>query len=635
MKLSKIAISILIIFGTAHSLLGQQVSKNYYLFPIKPGQRNYLAGTMGELRSTHFHAGLDVKTDGVSGLPIYASADGYVTRIKISPGGYGNALYMRHTNGTYTVYAHLSRYEDKIARYILKEQYKKESFSIELFPSQGQFQFKKGNIIAYSGNSGSSSGPHLHFEIRDKNQDVLNPLQYGFEEIVDNTAPTVQKIALVPLDINSRVNQVFQRTIFTPIRNGNEYTINRNISASGLIGVEILTYDRQNGVTNKNGVQIINLKIDGLDWFNQEINKISFATTRDVLALTNYQVMKVAGSRYNKLYISDGNRLKFYSQIKNNGKIRVIDGKEHQLEITLRDSYGNQSKLRFKITGEKLPVGIQATQKLLLKEENPYIDQNTLVIKAEVKDKQAPYAFVYANRMQHKVTPSYFLNKDAVYLWNLMYALPDSINICGEKQYFNFQAMVPSKSIFNFYNKHLNINFPKNSLYDSLFLTTNYTVNSDSTLESFEIGPIHTPLKKRLSVTLKPKLRYPDKKKYKAYRVADKDNFSYEGGQWLKDNFTFKTRDLGKYVLLSDPIPPTISPVSLNTKQIRFKIEDELSGVKSFKLLVNGSWVLMNYDYKRNLIWSEKLDPAADFKGEVKLIVEDNCGNRNVFNSKI
>ena len=156
------------------SFLNAQSSDNYYLFPIRPGEQNYLAGTMGELRSSHFHAGIDIKTGGQSGWPVYAAADGYINRIRISNGGYGHALYIAHTNGTSTVYGHLSKFNDDIAAYVLDEQYEQQSFTLQLFPNKEQFKVKKGDIIAYSGNTGSSTGPHLHFEIWHNNL-IIDP----------------------------------------------------------------------------------------------------------------------------------------------------------------------------------------------------------------------------------------------------------------------------------------------------------------------------------------------------------------------------------------------------------------------------------------------------------------------------
>ena len=616
-------------------VVGQNGGDNYYLFPIKPGNRNYLAGTMGELRATHFHAGLDIKTDGVEGLPIYATADGYISRIKVSTGGYGNALYMLHPNGATSVYAHLSKYEKGVAAYIRKEQYKKESFSIELFPAPGQFQFKRGDIIAYSGNSGSSSGPHLHFEIRDEHQRVINPLKYEFSEIVDKTPPSITKVAVVPMNINSRVNRAFKREEFTPVRNGSQYTINRHINASGEIGIEVLSFDRLDGSPNRNGVQLITLHVDEQLIFKQEIKQFSFANTRDILAVTNYPVMKMRRSRFNKLYIDDGNGLRFYNNAVNKGKIDLENGKEHQVTVHLSDTYGNESKLSFTISGEALPSGNQVFTKLPPVRGQYQIFNNTLVLPAKVKENQSTAAAVYANRMKHELTPSYYHNNQAIYLWNLKYALPDSVDLCGDNIHFDFRAMVPSNSVFNFYDKNLNISFPKKALFDTLFLTTDYRLNNDSTMEFFEIGPVNTPLRKFVTFTFKPKLKYDDKSRYKAYLVMGRNNYSYQGGNWSKHGFSVRTRDFGKYTLLKDSVPPTINPVRISTSQIRMKIDDRLSGIKSFRLTVGGKWVLMNYDYKRRLIWSEKLDPSLPFKGEMVLRVVDNSGNEQVYTKTI
>ncbi|MGB5928939.1 MAG: M23 family metallopeptidase, partial [Cyclobacteriaceae bacterium] len=163
-----------------------------YLFPIKPGEKNLLAGTMGELRSSHYHGGIDIKTEQREGFEVYATQDGYISRIKVSGYGYGNAMYVQHPDGNTSVYGHLQRFLDDVADYVRGQQYEREAFGVDLFPEKEMFPVKKGDVIAISGNSGGSSGPQLHFEIRDKNQRPLNPLTFGFEkEINDNIPPTV------------------------------------------------------------------------------------------------------------------------------------------------------------------------------------------------------------------------------------------------------------------------------------------------------------------------------------------------------------------------------------------------------------------------------------------------------------
>ena len=185
--------------------------KGYYIFPVQPGQPNSLSGTMGELRTGHFHGGLDVRTGGATGLPIHAAAEGWVSRVKVSTSGYGNVIYLSHPNGTTSVYAHLEGFEDKLAKWVREQQYKEKTFEIELFPEQNQIRYNQRDVIGYGGNSGSSGGPHLHFEIRDANQNALNPLEFGFNEIKDNIPPYLYKLALEPKTMNSRVGHEWGR----------------------------------------------------------------------------------------------------------------------------------------------------------------------------------------------------------------------------------------------------------------------------------------------------------------------------------------------------------------------------------------------------------------------------------------
>jgi hypothetical protein len=211
LRLNKTIAAVLILCTTP--LFGQydKIEDGYFQFPIQPSKTNFLAGTMGELRASHFHAGVDIKTNGVEGLNVFAAAEGYVSRIAVSTGGYGNCVYIAHPNGTTTVYAHLQNFNKELAQYVLESQYNKKSFTVNLFPERNRFKLKKGEILGNSGNSGSSTGPHLHFEIRNAQQQVLDPLRFGFSEVKDKIAPIAERIAIKTMNIDAMVNGEFGR----------------------------------------------------------------------------------------------------------------------------------------------------------------------------------------------------------------------------------------------------------------------------------------------------------------------------------------------------------------------------------------------------------------------------------------
>ena len=283
-----------------------------FFFPVRPGEVNYLSGTMGEVRSTHFHAGIDIKTSGISGLPVYATDDGYISRINVSGGGYGHALYIKHENGMTSVYGHLLRFRQEIDDYVRKEQYQRESFALNLFPDAEQFRVKKGDLIALSGNTGSSLGPHLHFELRDGFQRPVNPLKIGFDEIRDNIPPTVQSFALITKNMDSRINDQFGRFEFDVRRRGSEFYIEEPVEVYGEFGIQINAHDKLNGAANRNGIPDINVYFDGDEILEISIDTFSFGDSRHVLNFYDYETRQMQRRTFQKMYLDDGNDLPFY-----------------------------------------------------------------------------------------------------------------------------------------------------------------------------------------------------------------------------------------------------------------------------------------------------------------------------------
>ncbi|MEO9475199.1 MAG: M23 family metallopeptidase, partial [Cyclobacteriaceae bacterium] len=586
--------TLILIFSFFNSS-GQTDLKGYYMFPINPGQQNYLAGTMGELRSSHFHAGIDVKTGGQIGLPVYAAADGYVWRVRVATGGYGNAIYLRHPNGTTTVYAHLDKFEPKLAQHILENQYKEESFTVQLFPDKALFPVKKGDIIAYSGNTGSSSGPHLHFEIRDANQNILDPLLYGFDEIVDTQSPLLKRIGFVTLDKEARVNKTFGRYDFEVIKTATIFTTRTPISLSGKIGVEVYAYDRQDGVWSKNGISEITMKIDGDTVFSQLKSNLSFSKQRNILTHMDYAAYKEKGLKYNKLFVDDGNTHDIYMTPSSGFD---FNDSTHFIQIYLKDSYGNISTFETKVNNHKIVYP-----------PNPKIRdfevfRNFLHFKADHTG-NPNLIQLYLGQAFVELTPYRTDKHNAYYIWDLREGLPDSVNFCGEVMSTGIFAEIPSNTETAFYNHASDLLFNKRSLFDTLYLRFEKSFDTTRQLEIFSFLHPDVPLKSSVEITLKPEESYPDTAAavYSVY----KNRLNYMGGEWNDGSITFKTRDLVSYTISLDTIPPVISPTIINKDNVYFKINDEKSGIKSYKATINGEFVLMNYESKKKLIWSEKL----------------------------
>lgn len=614
---------------------GSFAQENPYKFPVRPDQQNYLSGTMGELRGAHFHGGMDIKTGGATGLNIYAAADGYVSRIKVDGGGYGNALYIAHPQlGTTTVYGHLKNFDEEMSVFVLSEQYRLKRFSVDLFPEKDKFKVKKGDIVAFSGNSGSSGGPHLHFEIRDSNQRPINPLGFGFSEIKDNINPTLQKIGLKTMNKDSRVSNQFGFFEFTPSRVKNEYTISKTIEVYGEIGVLLMGYDRLNDASNRNGIYQLAMSVDDKQAIGITINNIPFSKNRNILTYRDYKINTTQNKSFQKLYIDDGNELNIYNTDDKKGVISITDTLVHHIKITIKDAYDNTSVVKMKVKGCEPKVAAIENEKRF-KPFRQVVFDNTLVFMGKKAENNGFFANVFANRTNYEIASSYYVNDYSVYLWDLRIGTPDSIELCGEKIYPGLEMIVPSESEFRYFKSEFDLHFFTKTLFDTLYLKTDYMDELDNDKEYFEISEDIYPLKKSLKIILKPKRNYNQKDKVSAYYTTNLKNFSYQGGEWKNNNFEITTRTFGKYTLLADTIPPKIKIVQQNRDHFRCYITDDLSGIKLYELHVNGKWVLMNYDPKRNYIWAEKLDKSEPFEGNLELKVWDNVNNEKVYSTTL
>jgi hypothetical protein len=324
------------------------------------------AGTFAELRSNHFHSGIDLKTQQREGLDVIASAGGFVSRIKISHFGYGKALYITHPNGYTTVYGHLQRFNEKLEAYIKKRQYEKETYEIELFPNAEELLVSPNEIVAYSGNTGGSGGPHLHFEIRDNAERPINPMLFGID-ILDSSKPVITNIYAYPIGDNSHVNNSNkkQKLRLIPQQNG-DYNV-ENLEAFGKIGFAIATIDRQDLAANKNGVYNIQTFYNGKRNFEIDFRRFSFSETKHLNRLIDYEHFKTEKQRLQKLFVEKNNTLSLYKNVEDNGFIRVEDSTASVYKVRVKDFKENDTWLTITIKGKK-------SDDLLLakKKESPY-----------------------------------------------------------------------------------------------------------------------------------------------------------------------------------------------------------------------------------------------------------------------
>lgn len=317
-----------------------------FMFPLD--RTPVVTGNYAELRPNHFHAGLDFSTDPVANLPVKSVADGYVSRIKISSGGYGRVLYVTHANGYVTVYAHQKKYAAKINAYARQKQTEQQKNEIELFPAPDELPVKKGEVIGYTGNTGSSTGPHLHFEIREEKSEIpLNPLLYY--ELKDDVKPAITHVAIYNTSDSNAV--VLQSTAaFSPKLNslnlpGNTFVLPQNTFALAFAG-----YDLTNGTTNKNNIYEVKIELDGKLIYHHQLNNISFDQARYV----NIFSEKSGSVKFQKCFTPACYDILIYKTLVNGGKIELKDTLPHVVEMSVADEKGNHNNLVFYVKAKQV-----------------------------------------------------------------------------------------------------------------------------------------------------------------------------------------------------------------------------------------------------------------------------------------
>ena len=338
--LSVLALLVFVLLSN-NSFAQKKYPQDYFRSPLNIPL--ILSGSFGELRGNHFHSGIDIKTQGVVGKKVYAVADGYVSRIKVSPWGYGNTLYIKHPNGYTSVYAHLNRYMDTISTMVYAKQYRNKSFAVEIFPKAGSIKIEKGQIIAYTGNSGSSGGPHLHYELRNSAEEPINPLLFGVK-IPDHQYPSIRKFRIYNLFDNGSTKY-------------NEYPISQKgksvkLKVNDTIWIHsdrfypaVEGFDRWDAAVNKNGYYKLSYYFDDTIFFQFIADRIVFSQKRYINSYIDYKQYKKNKLRFQRSIIEDNSKLRNTKNNVNKGVVKLTDNKVHTLKVIAEDYNGQQTIL--------------------------------------------------------------------------------------------------------------------------------------------------------------------------------------------------------------------------------------------------------------------------------------------------
>lgn len=380
MKLFKIIIFLsAVCFGQS-----QPYPKDFFRSPLDIPL--YASGSFGELRGNHFHSGLDFKTQQREGLKVFAAADGYVSRIKISEGGYGKALYVTHPNGYTTVYGHLKHFSGAIADFVRKRQYAQKTFEIEIFPLVNELVVKKGEIIALSGNTGSSGGPHLHFEIRDsKTEQIINPLFFGFDILMPDTkAPVISDLVVYAVGDSAVVNGS-QRPlpVQLSLQSDGNFLANK-VLAKGNIGFAVNSYDLADKNFNWNGIYKAEAFLNGSKYFGYQFDKFAFDETRYINNFIDYHRYKTLRQSVQKLFFKRNYPFSLVSGNARNGQLQVLPGAAYNYRIEISDFHGNKRMINVPVQYSDAPATIKREEKMSpyfvkSKNDNSYTKDNVSV----------------------------------------------------------------------------------------------------------------------------------------------------------------------------------------------------------------------------------------------------------------
>lgn len=540
----------------------QKYPQNYFQSPLDIPL--YVSGTFGELRSNHFHAGIDLKTQGQEGKRVLAAAEGYISRINVSSSGYGKAIYINHPNGFMTVYAHLQRFNEEIEAYVREHQYRKETFELTLYPSPGQLKVSQGQVIALSGNTGGSGGPHLHYEIRDQGGErALNPLLFGLN-INDRRAPKLFRVKLYEIDHEGNIRD--ERVVdIAPGGNGIYRPVNQtSIKLHNTFAVGVQGYDHQDGSENKNGIYRVAVLVNDTAYFSFQADGIRFDQSRYINAFVDYPAKKNKGQTYYRLYEMPNYNLDAHPERKERGIIHINDSGSFTLKMEALDFHGNRSEVH-------IPLDLMCkdfSSRFGSATVWQYSMSNTINDRG-IRATLAPMSLYEDAVIEYKIeeacsnclTPVFGIGRTDIPIHrNLMVSFDRSL----------IESDLPREKMVVVRRDHAGAKWQSIGADEN---NSNHLMAYSKTFGQFSV----------MSDLIAPRV-YP---------------INFGDGQSISDN-----------------------------KPIHIHISDDFSGISKYAAYVNDEWILMEYEPKSNLLFYTFDGKLSKGKNTLRLVVWDNCNNK-------
>jgi len=563
-----LASSFLIPWHTCYSQAKQE--NNNFIAPLSGNLG--ITGSFGEIRGDHFHSGIDLRTDGVIGKEIYAANDGYISRIKVSSVGYGKSIFIDHSNGLTSGYGHLDRYNDKITEYVKRIQYQQKSFDVDIFPKPYELPVKKGELIAYSGNSGGSSGPHLHYELRTTvDQQIISPVP-EYLTITDSIPPIIKALYLYQIDSSSFSNGYKEKNNIPIHKTKDGYTTDNKILAHSKIGIGIDVLDRINSLSTQCGFSSISVKVNGKQAYKLIFNKFAFAETKYVNSVIDYAAKIESNKEVVKLFVEPANNFSGIARFPKRGLIEVIPDSTYKIEVLASDANSNTSMLNFEVQGIQKPF----------KQKRP--------------DNFAKNVMLLSSAIENSVINDTFI------------------------------LQFPKNSLYdNLYFEHSAID-NKNYKYSPLVKL--HTVRVPLHIKAkLAIKPSNIPVKYQSKALL---ALIDDNKTISAVYAEWKDGL-VKGSISSFGNYFVALDTIAPEII---PINVRQDANLSNSSSIRIVVKDDFSGIGKIDGYIDGKWALFDYDKKNNLIQYlfDKDRIAKGTNHTLELVVKDTKDNTSRFN---